>query len=179
VVVDAPATGHGASLLDMPATLGSMHAAGLMGTEIVGVQRMMRDPAWSGALAVTLPEELAVEETLELVPRATRSLGRPLLAVVVNRSAARLVTDEDEPAWLQAISGRMSAPCARALEGIHADLHGRLGFEQQLRVRLKDATRHGLFALDEQLALGVDASPRAVVAALASSMIAASEARAA
>jgi hypothetical protein len=156
-----------------------MHAAGLMGTEIAGVQRMMRDPAWSGALAVALPEELAVEETLELVPRATRSLGRPLLAVIVNRSATRLVTGEEKPAWLQAISDRMSAPCARALEGLHADLRGRLSFEQQLRIGLKDATQHGLFALDEQLALGVDASPRAVVAALASSMIAADEARAA
>ncbi len=179
VIVDAPATGHGASLLDMPGTLGSMHAAGLMGTEIAGVQRMMRDPAWSGALAVALPEELAVEETLELVPRATRSLGRPLLAVIVNRSAARFVTEQGRPDWLGASSGRLSPSCALALEGLHADLRGRLRFEQQLRTRLKEATQHGVFALDEQLALGVDASPRAIVAALALSMLSGDEARAA
>jgi anion-transporting ArsA/GET3 family ATPase len=170
VLVDAPATGHGASLLDLPATLGAMHAAGLMGSEIVRVQQMMRDPAWSGALAVSLPEELAVEETLELVPRATKSLGRPLLAVVVNRSATRLVTDEETPAWLAALGDRISPACARTLDGIHADLRGRLRFEAQLRRELQGSTQRGLFALDEQLALGVDASPRAVVAALASSL---------
>lgn len=179
VIVDAPATGHGASLLDMPATLGAMHAAGLMGTEIAGVQRMMRDPAWSGALAVSLPEELAVEETLELVPRATRSLGRPLLAIVVNRSAARFVTDEENPAWLQALRDRLSPPCAQAVEGVAADLRGRLRFEQQLRTQLSGATQHGVLALEEQLALGVDASPGAIVGALASAMLASSVARAA
>ena len=99
---------------------------------MAGVQRMMRDPAWSGALAVTLPEELAVEETLELVPRATRSLGRPLLAVIVNRSAARFVTEQERPDWLGVSCGRLSPSCARALEGLHADLRGRLRFEQQL-----------------------------------------------
>jgi hypothetical protein len=170
VLVDAPATGHGASLLDMPATLGSMHAAGLMGAEIVGVQRMMRDPAWSGAIAVSLPEELAVEETLELVPRATKSLGRPLLAVVVNRSTARLVRDDAAPPWLLALRDRVPPACVGALQGLQEDLRGRLGFEAQLRRELQGATQRGIFALDEQLALGVDAAPRAVVAALASSL---------
>jgi anion-transporting ArsA/GET3 family ATPase len=170
VLVDAPATGHGASLLDMPATLGSMHAAGLMGAEIVGVQRMMRDPAWSGAIAVSLPEELAVEETLELVPRAEKSLGRPLLGVVVNRSAARLVKDEEKPAWLAQLRDRMPRACVGALEGLHADLRGRLRFEAQLRRELHGSTQGGVFSLDEQLALGVDASPRSIVAALATSL---------
>ena len=108
---------HGARRLAarLAATLGSMHAAGLMGTEIVRVQQMMRDPSWSGAVAVSLPEELAVEETLELVPRATKSLGRPLLAVVVNRSTARLVTDDATPPWLHALRDRVPPDCASGL----------------------------------------------------------------
>ncbi len=170
VVVDAPATGHGASLLDLSATLGAMHAAGLMGTEIARVQQMMADPAWSGALAVTLPEELAVEETLELVPRATASLRRPLLGVAVNRSVAHLVKDEARPVWFAALRDRVPGACADAIEGIHADLRGRLHFEAQLRRELAGATAHGLFALDEQLALGPVAGPAAVVRALASSL---------
>jgi hypothetical protein len=170
VLVDTPAAGHGASLLDLPATLASMHASGLLGAEMARVEQMMRTPSWSGAIAVSLPEELAVEETLELVPRATRSLGRPLLAVLVNRSAANLVRDEEAPAWLEALRGRAPPTVVAALEGVQAELLGRLRFERQLRRELDGATERGVFALEEQLALETEGSSRGVVTALASSI---------
>jgi anion-transporting ArsA/GET3 family ATPase len=170
VLVDAPATGHGASLLDVPATLASVHASGLMGSEMTGVSRMMQDPRWTGAIAVALPEELAVDETLELVPRATRSLGRPLLAVVVNRSTARLVTDDAAPAWLSALRERAPVDLVEGLERIHAELRGRLRYERRLRRALEGVTQRGVVALDEQLALGIEGSPRAVAQALATSL---------
>jgi anion-transporting ArsA/GET3 family ATPase len=170
VIVDSPAMGHGASMLDFPATFASMHASGLLGAEMARVDRMMRDPAWVGALVVSLPEELAVEETLELVPRTTSSLGRAPLAVIVNRSAARLVTDEAEPAWLLALRDRLPPDAVASLEAVQAELRGRLRQEQQLRRQLQGATELGIFALDEQLALGVDGSPRGVVDALASTL---------
>lgn len=170
VVVDTPAAGHGASILDLPATLSSVHASGLLGTEMARVDRMMRDPGWSGAVAVSLPEELAVEETLELVPRATKSLGRPLLAVLVNRSAANLVPEGASPAWIQGLRGRVPPEVVVGLEGTQAELGGRLRFERQLRRALDGATARGVFALDEQLGLGGDGAPRSVVAALAASL---------
>jgi anion-transporting ArsA/GET3 family ATPase len=170
VLVDTPATGHGESLFDLPTTLASVHAAGLVGTEMARVGEMMRDPSRTGAIVVSLPEELAVEETLELVPRATKSLGRPLFAIVVNRSAARLVREEASHAWLEALRARTPPTIVTALEGVQAELSGRLRFERQLRAALQGATQHGVFALDEQLALGVDDSPRALVAALAFSL---------
>jgi anion-transporting ArsA/GET3 family ATPase len=170
VLVDAPATGHGTSLLDLPATLSSMHASGLLGSEMVRVEEMMRDPGWTGAIAVALPEELPVEETMELVPRATRSLGRQLLGVVVNRSVTGLVTDGESPAWLEALRTRMPAAVTSGLETIHADLLGRRRFEERLRRGLDGATRDGLFAMGEQLALGPDLSPRGVVTTLARSL---------
>lgn len=168
VLVDAPATGHGAALLDLPATLAPMHASGLLGAELNRVGEMMRDPHWTGAIAVSLPEELAVEETLELVPRAAKSLGRPLLAVVVNRSTARLVTDDAAPAWLESLRSRVPPQVASALEGVEAELRARLRFERELRQKLGSATPGGIVALDEQLARVGEHSPRAVVAALAS-----------
>jgi len=170
VLVDAPATGHGASLLDLPATIASVHAAGLLGTEMSRVNQMMADPEWTGAIAVSMPEELEVEETLELVPRASRSLGRPLLAVVVNRSVAGLLKEDASPAWLRAARARLPPDVATGLESISADLSGRLAFERELRHSLEGATKLGCFALHEQLALGVDASPRGVVTALTSAM---------
>lgn len=170
VLVDTPASGHGASLLDLPATLTAMHVSGLLGVEMARVEQMMRDPTWTGAIVVSLPEELAVEETLEVVPRATRSLGRPPLAVVVNRSATRFVEDEMNPRWLQALRDRAPPAIIASLEGIQADLVGRLRFERDLRRALQGATQRGIFSLDEQLAVGADGSERGVVTALASSL---------
>jgi anion-transporting ArsA/GET3 family ATPase len=176
VLVDTPAAGHGASLLDLPATLAPMHASGLLGSEMSRVDRMMRDPDWTGAIAVSLPEELAVEETLELVPRAAKSLGRPLLAVVVNRSAARLVTNEAGAGWLYAMRDHLAPAVIAGLEDVHAELRGRLELEGRLRRALEGAaakatmTEDAFVSLDEQLGLGAGGSPRGVVAALAAAL---------
>ena len=170
VLVDTPASGHGASLLDLPETLRRMHASGLLGAEMARVEQMMRDPAWTGAVVVSLPEELSVEETLEVVPLATRSLGRPLVAAFVNRSAARLVGDEASPAWLLALRERVQPAVFESLGRIQSDLAGRLRFERRLRGALQGATQRGTFSLDDQLALGSDGSPRGVVTALATSL---------
>ena len=137
--------------------------------EITRLGQMMSDPAWTGALAVSLPEELAVEETLELVPKATKSLGRPLLAVVLNRSAGQL-RDEANPAWLGALGGGVPEDVAGALHAVHDDLRGRLHFEAELRRALEGTTERGFVSLEEQLGLGGDSSPRGVVSALASAL---------
>jgi anion-transporting ArsA/GET3 family ATPase len=170
VVVDTPASGHGASLLDLPETLGAMHASGLLGGEMARVEQMMRDPGWTGAVVVSLPEELAVEETLEVVPRATRSLGRPLVAAFVNRSVTRFAKDEVNPAWLVALHEHVQPAVWKSLAGIHADFAGRIAFERRFRDALRGATQRGTFSLDEQLALGSDGSPRGIVTALAASL---------
>ncbi len=86
IIIDAPATGHGTSLLDVPATLARMPAAGLLATETRRVTKMLEDPARVGSLVVSLPEPLVVDETLELIPR----LPRPPLALLINRSTAQL-----------------------------------------------------------------------------------------
>lgn len=86
IIVDAPATGHGASLLDVPATLETMPLAGLLELETYRVTSLMADPERAGSIVVSLPESLVVDETLELVPR----LPREPLALVINRSAEHL-----------------------------------------------------------------------------------------
>jgi anion-transporting ArsA/GET3 family ATPase len=153
IVVDAPATGHGASLLDVPATLSGMRIAGLLETETRRVVDMMSDPLRTGAVVVSLPEPLVVDETLELVPRITERLGRPPLALVVNRSAEALASDA-HPAWLAALSSQLSGPSkespsplpgeragvrgqfagsAAAFGSLYAELHARVAVERELR----------------------------------------------
>jgi hypothetical protein len=167
IIVDAPATGHGASLLDLPSTLAGMGASGLLGGEIDRVVTMMRDPAWTGALVVSLPEDLAMEETLDLVPRATADLGRPPIAAFVNRSVARLGIEGASPPWLVSLEARLSAPAREGLATVHAELRSRARCEVELRAALEGKSQLGTFSLDEQLvALGTSA-PRDVVYALA------------
>lgn len=170
VIVDAPATGHGASLLDLPALLASLGASGLLAVEIERVTAMMADPAKVGALLVTLPEELAVDETLELLPRVRRALGRKPLAAIVNRSAAGILRSDARPAWLDALAVRLSPEAAGALEVLHAELRARARIEAEVTRALADATVHGTFALLEQLAEAGGSSPRDVVRALSASL---------
>jgi len=161
IVVDAPATGHGASILALPSTLASLGATGLLALEARRVHDMMADPAWTGAVVVTLPEELAVEETLALVPRVTRDLGRPPLAVLVNRSVERLGAEDPGPD-LEALAARLSAPARDALATLLFDLRARARRERALRAALT-----GKVIALEDLVVGGEISPRDVVRTLA------------
>lgn len=167
VIVDAPATGHGASLLDLPATLASLGATGLLGMEIGRVTALLADPARTGALVVALPEELAVDETLELVPRVTRALGRPPIAAIVNRCVAPIAGTFARPPWVDALAARLSPIAREGLEVLEGDLRGRAARAEELVRALAGATEAGTFLLDEQLAMAGEASPGDVVRALA------------
>lgn len=127
IVVDAPATGHGASILHLPATLETLGATGLLALETGRVRAMMADPAWTGALLVAEPEELAVEETRELLPRATRDLGRPPLGLIVNRSQKTLGPIDP------AVGGRLSANARASFEVLRARVESRRAHEAALR----------------------------------------------
>ncbi len=170
IVVDAPATGHGASLFDLPAVLSSLQATGLLGVEAGRVLGMMADPTWTGAVVVTLPEELAAEETVELVPRITQRLGRRPLGVFVNRSVTSAFRSDEHPPWLEALASRLSTPARAALDTAYADLRGRAGFEDALRSVLQGTTERGVFALREQLMCEGAHHPPDIVRSLASEL---------
>lgn len=149
VIVDAPATGHGASLFDIPGLLASLHTTDLLALETERLTRMMADAKWTGAIAVSLPEELSVDETLELVPRVTERMGRPPLALFVNRSVG--AAGSDSPAAERDIRARLSPAAARGFDTICADFDARRRFEAILRARLAGATERGVVALREEL----------------------------
>jgi hypothetical protein len=163
IVVDAPATGHGASLLDMPATLASMGATGLLGLEVGRVTQMMRDPSWTGTVLVALPEELAVEETLELLPRVTAILGRKPVGAFVNRSAVGLV--DPGRAWLDGLA--VGPETRGTLANVQDELLARVRIEEGLQRSLEGTTERGTCSLDDQLASVGRSTPAEIVHALA------------
>lgn len=84
IVVDAPATGHGLTFLDVPRVVVSAVRAGPLRRHASWVAAMVRDPERTLLLPVALPEELPARETAELVARVREHVGVPVDRVVVN-----------------------------------------------------------------------------------------------
>jgi anion-transporting ArsA/GET3 family ATPase len=66
VIVDAPATGHSLALLSTAKTLMEMLPIGPIGRTAEEVNRVLADPRRTAAVIVTIPEEMAVNETIEI-----------------------------------------------------------------------------------------------------------------
>jgi len=84
IVVDAPATGHGLTFLDVPRLVASAVRSGPLRRNAEEVERLLADPERTLLLPVALAEELPVRETRELLERLRGDLGIPVDRVVVN-----------------------------------------------------------------------------------------------
>lgn len=84
IIVDAPATGHGLTFLDVPRVVASAVRSGPLRRNASMVEAMVRDHDNTLLLPVTLAEELPVQETAELVGRARAGVGIQVGPVVIN-----------------------------------------------------------------------------------------------
>lgn len=84
ILVDAPATGHGLTFLDVPRVTVSAVRTGPLRRNAGLVEEMIRDRERSLLLPVALAEELPVRETAELVARVRTGVGIAVDRVVVN-----------------------------------------------------------------------------------------------
>jgi anion-transporting ArsA/GET3 family ATPase len=84
LVVDAPATGHGLTFLDVPRVVVSAVRSGPLRRHARWVEELVRDPERTLLLPVALGEELPARETAELVTRLREQVGVALDRVVVN-----------------------------------------------------------------------------------------------
>ena len=116
VVVDAPASGHGIGMLTTPRTFGEIARVGPIRRQAYKVSEMLADPARTGYVAVALPEEMPVNETIELERRLRDAVGLGLDAIVMNAMWPRalLLARRDQAARRAARRPRptSSAPCA-------------------------------------------------------------------
>jgi anion-transporting ArsA/GET3 family ATPase len=65
-IVDAPASGHGAALLRTPKTFAEIARVGPIARQADTIAQTLLDRSFTAIVAVAIPEELAVAETLEL-----------------------------------------------------------------------------------------------------------------
>jgi anion-transporting ArsA/GET3 family ATPase len=162
VVVDAPASGHGLAMLTAPSTFGEIARVGPIRRQAFKVRDMLADPARSGYVAVALPEEMPVNETLELGGRLEGAIGLGLDAIVVNGMyPARFTAKEaDELRAIAAGDGRADGRGAeQSLAAVRAALveHERARAQRSHLRRLKraaDAPVHTLpFVFDAEVGL--------------------------
>jgi len=84
VLMDAPATGHGAALLRVPQAVLDTVPAGPLKDDMRWMRDLLADPAQTALNYVTIPEEMPVNETLELDRMARDVLRIPRGACFLN-----------------------------------------------------------------------------------------------
>jgi anion-transporting ArsA/GET3 family ATPase len=98
VLFDAPSTGHGLDMLRVPKVILDLAPPGILRTDAERAWHMFQDPKQAGAVVVTLPEELPVNETEELVQALRGELELPIAALVVNGMREQIFSPDDRQA---------------------------------------------------------------------------------
>jgi anion-transporting ArsA/GET3 family ATPase len=96
VVVDAPASGHIVGLLAAPQAINNLVKVGLIRSQTDWLLEILSDAQVTGLVAVCTPEEMPVNETVELAARLREETTVQLSAVVVNRVLPELFGRQEE-----------------------------------------------------------------------------------
>ena len=117
IIVDAPATGHGVGLLQLPGVIVDAVSSGPLASDTRPIVDMLRDPTRTAVHLVSLPEELPVRETLELRERIRDDLGIPIRTCFVNKLWPEPLSEREQ---------RLLRRFRAAVRGSDADLDGLL-----------------------------------------------------
>lgn len=85
VIADAAASGHVVAQLSAPQAIGELVKVGLIREQTSWLSEILDDPATTGAVLVSAPEEMPVSETLELAERIRTETNVDIATVAVNR----------------------------------------------------------------------------------------------
>ncbi len=145
MVIDAPATGHGLTLLSAARTMQEMARIGPFHDLAAIIERAFGNPALTALVLVTLPEELPVAETLELA--AALGEDRPAIrCAVANQVRPEPFPAEVSPEALHAALERSAEPDVRRLGELAQRVTDRHQAQQialtRLATGLTDAAGH-------------------------------------
>jgi anion-transporting ArsA/GET3 family ATPase len=111
VVVDAVATGHITGQLAAPQAIQELVQVGMVRDQTGWMLDILGDPLQTGVVIVAAPEEMPVNETLELVDRLREETVVDLAAVVANRVLPELFGRGEEEVF-EAINDPERTPSA-------------------------------------------------------------------
>lgn len=149
VVVDAVASGHIVGQLGAPQAINELVQVGLVRSQTGWMIDLLDDRATTGVVIVSAPEEMPVNETLELVDRIHAETTVDVAAVIVNRVLPELFgrSEEEtferlrEPANVGALGDLVGGDPTPVLDGAELAVtlrRTRAGHLARLRSRLPD-----------------------------------------
>ncbi|MET0729039.1 MAG: ArsA family ATPase [Acidimicrobiales bacterium] len=149
VVVDAVATGHITGQLAAPAAIQELVQVGMVRDQTGWMLDILGDPARTGVVIVSAPEEMPVNETLELVGRLDADTVVDLAAVVANRVLPELFGRGEEEVFEslrdipeELLVAAVGGPAHQLIDGA------------QLAVTLRRTRAHHLARLRDELPAG-------------------------
>lgn len=105
VIVDAPSTGHGLSMLTIPQVVVDAVRMGPLHSKAKDILDLLRNPQKTLVWLATLPEEMPVSEAVELEDKLESQAKMELGPVLLNAMWPHLITRDAEEEWKQAQPG--------------------------------------------------------------------------
>ncbi len=134
VIVDAPATGHGAGFLATPRTFAEIARVGPIAAQAGKISATIADRSFTGVIAVSTPEEMPVTETLGLVGELARQ-ELAIDAVVLNERYPSRFGELDADALQAALQAEREPRVRAALRAaLSQQARSRAQAEQQARL---------------------------------------------
>ncbi len=159
VLFDAPATGHGLDMLRVPKVIVEIVPPGLLRRDAERAWKMFQNPAESGVVVVTLPEDMPTNETLELLDVLRGELRLPIAKLVINGVLEPLFSHAERTLLLEPRELDRARPGDEAIAcGVRRSIRERVQEESLVRLEAVDADVVRL-----PLLLGDAAAPEAIV----------------
>lgn len=117
VVVDSVASGHIVGQLAAPKGINELVSVGLVRNQTSWMLDVLEDPARTGVVIVAAPEEMPVNETIELSTRLREETDVDLAAVVVNRVLPELFGRGEEEVFEALRTPERIAALGEAVDG--------------------------------------------------------------
>lgn len=135
VVLDAPATGHGLSFLGTPLTILELVSEGPLMRDMRDMQATLVDPQTTAVHVVTLPEEMPVNEAIELDEALRDQLHLPRGRAFLNAFCEKRFDDEERRLLDETTHEELaSAAYAGKVWGLRQDLSAH--YDERLRNEL-------------------------------------------
>jgi anion-transporting ArsA/GET3 family ATPase len=145
VILDAPATGHALGMLRTPRTFRDVARVGPISRQAGRIDEFLRSPELTGVVAVAAPEEMPVNETIDLLGALGDEMGLRPDAVVVNGVYPERFS-EAEIAHLEGAA--VDGPALRAAVSEHRRARHHRNQVRRLRRRTPALTLPFLFQAD-------------------------------
>jgi anion-transporting ArsA/GET3 family ATPase len=137
VIVDAPATGHGAGILRTPRTFAEIARVGPIAHQSGQIARTIADRSFTGVIAVSTPEEMPVNETIGLHETLLRD-ELDLDAVIVNARYPERIAAADTPVLQKGLDAD-PGPVIRAALRAAVSRQARASAQAEQQQRLQEA----------------------------------------